>query len=113
MKETLPEFLDRALPLPGVAACCVRLADRSFVSRCYSDWFNVKQVEQVLGRLALAADNLGYHGLQPTRVGWVFEHSRIYLKLRGDGACLALFVENRPGVMTPEVEGVLERFNKE
>ena len=110
MKDVLQEFLDRNLPLPGVAACSARLADRTFISRCYSDWFTAAQVEQALSRLALAADSLGYHGIQPTRLCWVFEHSRIHLALRGDGACLAFFVENRPGVTDPKLEGLLEEF---
>jgi len=112
MKDTLQEFLDRNLPLPGLAACSVRLADRTFVSRCYSDWFTSAQVEQALSRLALAADSLGYHGIQPSRLGWVFEHSRIHLALRRDGACLAFFVENRPGVTNPKLEGLLEEFTR-
>ena len=112
MKDALQEFLDRNLPLPGLAACSVRLADRTFVSRCYSDWFTTAQVEQALGRLALAADSLGYHGIQPSRLGWIFEHSRIHLALRRDGACLAFFVENRPGVTNAKLEGLLEDFTK-
>ena len=110
MKEPLQAFLDRNLPLPGVAACSARLADRTFVSHCYSDWFTVAQVEQALSRLALAADSLGYHGIQPARLCWVFEHSRIHLALRRDGACLALFVENRPGITNSRLEAVLEEF---
>jgi len=110
MKEVLQAFLDRNLPLPGVAACSVRLSDRSFVSRCYSDWFTAAQVEQALSRLALAADSLSYHGIQPTRLCWVFEHSRIHLALRRDGACLAFFVENRPGVTNAKLETVLDEF---
>jgi len=110
MKDTLQDFLDRNLPLPGVAACSARLADRTFVSRCYSDWFAIAQVEQALSRLALAADSLGYHGIQPARLCWVFEHTRIHLALRRDGACLAFFVENRPGVTNPKLEAVLEEF---
>ena len=110
MKDTLQDFLDRNLPLPGVAACSTRLADRSFVSRCYSDWFTTAQVEQALSRLALAADSLGYHGIQPARLCWVFEHSRIYLALRRDGACLAFFVENRPGVDNDKLQAMQEEF---
>ena len=110
MKDTLQDFLDRNLPLPGVAACSARLADRSFVSRCYSDWFTAAQVEQALSRLALAADSLGYHGIQPARLCWVFEHSRIHLALRRDGACLAFFVENRPGIASARLENLLEEF---
>jgi hypothetical protein len=110
MKDKLQEFLDRHLPFPGLAACSVRLVDRTFISRCYSDWFTSPQIEQALSRLVLAADSLGYHGIQPSRLGWVFEHSRIHLVLRRDGACLAFFMENRPGVTTPELESLLEEF---
>ena len=110
MSEALQAFLDRNLPLPGVAACSARLADRTFVSHCYSDWFTTAQAEQALSRLALAADSLGYHGIQPARLCWVFEHSRIHIALRRDGACLAFFVENRPGVANDKLEAVLAEF---
>lgn len=109
--NALQEFLDRNPPLPGVTACSVRLADRTFVSRCYNDSFTTAQVEQVLSRLALAADSLGYHGIQPTRLCWVFEGARIHLALRQDAACLALFVENRlGGAAKPKLEGLLDEF---
>ena len=110
MKDTLQDFLDRNLLLPGLAACSVRLADRTFVSRCYSDWFTAAQLEQALNRLALAADSLGYHGIQPIRLCWVFERTRIHLALRGDAACLALFVENRPGASDPGIYALLDEF---
>jgi hypothetical protein len=110
MKKALQALIDRNLPLPGVAACGVRLADRSCEGRCYSDWFAAAQVEQALNWLALAADSLGPHGIQPTRLCWVFEHTRVHLALRSDGACLALFVENRPGVTNPKLEDLLEEF---
>jgi hypothetical protein len=67
------------------------------------------KVEQALSRLALAADSLGYHGIQPTRLCWVFEHARIHVALRRDAACLAFFVENGPGT-SPKLEGLLEEF---
>lgn len=110
MKAVFQQFLDRNLPLPGVAACSVRLADRTYVSCCYSDWFTASQVEQVLNRLALAADSLGYHGIQPLRLCWVFEHSRLHLALRGDGACAIFVLENRPGDSHAKLEGLLEEF---
>ena len=110
MKKVLEDFLDGNLPLPGVAACSARLADRTFVSRCYSDWFTAAQVEQALNRLALAANSLGYHGIQPARLCWVFERARIYLALRRDAACLAFFVENRPGAPNPKLAALLEEF---
>jgi hypothetical protein len=112
MKDDLQEFLARSLPLPGVGACSVRLVDRTYVTRCDGDSLTTAQVEKTLGRLALAADGLGYHGIQPERLCWVFEHSRIHLALRRDGACLALFVENRPGAGDGKVEDLLEEFRR-
>jgi hypothetical protein len=109
MKEALQALLDRSLPLPGVGAFSARLTDRTYVTHCYGDWFAPGQVEQTLSRLALAADSLGYHGIQPARLCWVFERARIHLALRQDGACLALFVENRPGT-NAKVESLLEEF---
>jgi hypothetical protein len=110
MKAALQQLIDRNLPLPGMAAWGVRLADRSCESRCYSDWFTAAQIEQALNRLVPAADGLASHGIKPTRLCWVFEHTRIHLALRSDGAGLALFVENRPGVANPKAEEVLESF---
>jgi hypothetical protein len=110
MSDKLKEIMDRRLPLSGVAAWSARLTDRTVLGQCYNDWFSTAQVEQVVTRLAVAADGLGYHGIQPVRLCWVFEHARIHLALRGDGACLALFVENRPGVGNAKLIGVLEEF---
>jgi len=110
MKETLQEFLEHNLPLPGMAACSVRLADRTFVNHCYNDSFTEAQVEQALSRLALAADSLGYHGIQPIRLCWVFERMRIHLALRRDTVCLAFFMESRAGVANAKLEDLLEEF---
>jgi hypothetical protein len=109
MKEAIQALFDRNLPLPGLAAYSARLADRTYVTHCYGDWFAPAQVEQAVSRLALAADSLGYHGIQPVRLCWVFEHARIHLALRSDGACLAVFVENRHRT-NARVAGLLEGF---
>jgi len=110
MKKELHEFLSHRLSLPGVAAWGARLADRTVLSHCFSDWFSTEQVEQTLARLALSADGLNYHGIQPVRLCWVFDHARIHLALRRDGACLALFVENRPGATNAKLEDILAEF---
>lgn len=110
MKEALEGLIERQLPLPGVAAWSARLADRSLMSHCYTNWFTSSQVEQALTRLALAADSLGHHRIQPERLCWTFEHARIHLALRGDGACLAFFVENRADFPSAALETVLQEF---
>jgi len=110
MKAALEELLARHLPLPGVAAWFARLPDRTLLHEAYSDWFTGPQLEQIVTRLALAADGLGYHGIQPLRLAWTFEHARILLALRRDGPCLALFVENRPGFASAKIDRLLEEF---
>jgi hypothetical protein len=109
MKNAPQELIDRCLPLPGVTACSIRLSDRTFLTRCKGGWFTPTQVEQALNRLALAADSLSQHGIQPTRLSWVFEHIRIHLVFRGDAACLGLFVEN-PNEGSLELDRLLEDF---
>lgn len=111
MKDALLELLNRRLPMPGVAAWSARLPDRSLIHQAYSDWFSEEQLEQIISRLALAADGLGYHGIQPVRLCWIFEHARIHLALRHDGPCLAFFVENRAGYASAKVESLLEEFS--
>ena len=110
MKAVLLELLGQRLPLPGVAAWAARLPDMSLVHHAYSDWFNGPQLEQIAGRLALAAEGLSAHGLQPVRLSWVFEHARIHLALRRDGACLAFFLENRQGPPSAKIEAVFDEF---
>jgi hypothetical protein len=110
VKEALQALLTRGLPQPGVAAWGARLPDRAVASHCYSDWFAPQQVEQALTRLALAAESLKQHRIEPVRLCWVFEHARILLAVRGDGACLAFFVENRTGLPTAALERLLEEF---
>ncbi|HVM51405.1 MAG TPA: hypothetical protein VMU04_25465 [Candidatus Acidoferrum sp.] len=104
------EFLSQRLPLPGVAAWALRLANSRILSHCYTDWVSPDQVGQALSRLVLSADGFSYHGIRPTRVCWVFEHARLHLALRSDGACLALFVENRPGAADGKLDELLAEF---
>ena len=110
MSEGLQTLLERNLPLPDVAAACARLPDRTFFSRCYSNWFTTTVLEQLVGRFAEAADGLGHHGIKPVRLCWVFECARVHAALRPDGACLALFVANRPGAPDDELGAVLDQF---
>jgi hypothetical protein len=112
MSEALEQLLAQRLPLPGVAAWGARLAGRALKSHCYSDWFNPRQIEQALTRLTLAAESLDQHRLEARRLCWTFEHARIYLVIREDGMCLALFVENRPGLAAAGLIDVLEEFRQ-
>ena len=110
MKEALETLLANSLPQPGLAAWGARLPDHALLHHCYSDWFAPGQIEQLVTRMALAAENLRSHGIEPLRLCWRFEHARVLLALRPDAACLALFLENRPGLSTAALESLLEKF---
>ena len=110
MKAALQALIDRHLPQEGVTAWTARLPDRTLLSHCFTDWFTPNQVEQFLTRLTLAAESLAHHRINPVRLCWKFEHARVHLALRRDGACLALFVENRPGLPAAVLETVFEEF---
>jgi len=110
MNHSLQPFLDNHLPIEGVAAWGARLPGSVATSHCYNDWLSTSQVEQALDSLVTAAKGLNSHGIQPLQLCSVFEHLRIYLSLREDGACLALFVENRPAKATDALNRTLEEF---
>lgn len=110
MNDLLQPFLESHLPIEGVVAWGARLPDSAVASHCYHDWLSAAQVEQSLDSLVLAAKNLTSHGIQPLQLCSVFEHLRIYLSLREDGVCLALFVENRPTVTTAPLDRLLHEF---
>jgi hypothetical protein len=110
MTQPFQEFLAARLPFPGLAAWSARTADRALTSQSYAPWLPSSRAEQILTRLALAADGLQYHQLEPFRLCWVFEHMRLHLALRHDGSCLALIVLNAHELSTTAVESVLEEF---
>lgn len=110
MKKELEEFLSLRLPLPGVTAWGARLADKSFVSHSFATGLTARQIDATITKLAAAVSQLADHQIQPVRMCWIFEHLRIHVGMRIDGSCLALYVENRPGLATTALEGLLEEY---
>ena len=110
MSASFQDFLAARLPFPGLAAWSARAADRAQSSRCFANWLTPPKVEQALTRLALAAEGLQSQRIDPIQLCWVFQHVRVYLGLRGDGGCLALFVENRPDLAPGQAEGLLAEY---
>ena len=111
MSKAVQTFLRQLRAPRGLAAWGARLPDRTMATHCYSDWFKPAQVEQVMSRLLQAAEGLHTHGIHSPRLCWVFDRARIFLVLRPDAACLALFVENRPEIEMPALERVLANFS--
>jgi hypothetical protein len=110
MNPALEAFLAARLPFAGLAAWGARLADHTMAKQCYVNWLTPAQVEQAMARLAMAAESLRQHQLEPVRFSWTFERMRIHLAIRPDGACLGLFVENRPDAGGTSAENILDEF---
>ena len=94
--NSIQELLDKRLPFAGLAAWSLRRKDRTLTGRSYVRWLPATRAEEVLARLALAADGLRHHYGQPVRLCYRFEHLSCHLALRSDGACLAVIVQNQP-----------------
>ncbi len=112
MNAELQQFLAARLPFPGLAAWSVRLPDRTLSSQSYVKWLPGSRAEQILHRLALAAEGLAPHQLQAERLCWNFEQVRLHLALGKEGACLALVVQNAAELDPAKVETVLQDFQK-
>lgn len=110
MSAVLQQILDQHLPLPGLAAWAVRLPDFAVGQETFDDWFTADQVAQSFARLIQALEVLGRHQIVPLRLCWVFEGARVHLAARPDGACLALFAQNRQETPNPEIGRLLDSF---
>jgi len=110
MSAPLEAFLSSRMKFPGLAAWSLRLPDRTVRSQSYATWVPVPRAEQVLGRLALAADGLQYHNVKPRRLCWKFEHVRFHLALGVDGSCLAVVIQTSREQSRAVTEAVLEEF---
>lgn len=112
MNSDLKQWLGSRLPFPGLLGWSARSRDRTCASHCYINWLAASQLEQAFARLADTADLLGHAQGTNARSGWIFEHLRVHLAFRGDGASLALFVQNRADNPGLAAEAVLEEFAK-
>jgi hypothetical protein len=110
MKQAVQDLFERRQPLAGLAAWCVRQADRTSFSHCYTEWFTATQLERALHRMTAGIQSLGGLDMNPEFLCWIFDRARVYLAVRPDGATLALFAENRPGLPAAEFDSVLKEF---
>jgi len=110
MKRAVEALFQGRPPLAGLAAWCVVQPDGATFSHCHTDWFKPAQVERALQRMTTGVQNLRGLEMQPDLWCWVFDRTRIYMTLRPDGAALALFAENRPGLPVTEIDAVLQEF---
>lgn len=110
MNSPLQQLIESRLPFAGVAAWAARMPDHAAGQESFVDWFSPDQLAQLLALMIQAAENLPRHHFEPQGLCWVFEHARVHLAARPDGAYLALFVENRPEVQAAAIQDLLASF---
>ena len=110
MMPSLQEFLTARLPFPGLAAWGACLGGAEVQYQSFAAWLTAAQLAPALGQLHRAAQDLKGYELEPRRLNWAFEHLRIRMVFRSDGAWLALFLENRVDLNHLLVETVVEEF---
>jgi hypothetical protein len=110
MSESLANLVSARLPIVGLVAYSIHLPDRVLATECFSKSLYPSSTEQMLsgvvrlGRSLLPAAESGAHFC------WVFECLRVYVAARSDDICLAVMVENNPGVQMVRVREMLQDF---
>jgi hypothetical protein len=102
--------LTQSLELPGAAAWCVCTPERAYAHHCFTDWFKPAQLEAVVAKLAGALEGLRQRRVGSVQACWVFEHARLFVAQRANGDTLALFVENRPELITVPHQAAVADF---
>lgn len=112
MSPALEQFLSQRLPFTGLVAWSARLPDRTQASQSYAPWLPDARADQILTRLALAAEDFKSQQLGAVRLCWVFEQLSLHLAAGSQGMFLALIVQNVPELSRDLVDATLEDFRK-
>jgi len=110
MNLALQAFCERCLTLQGAVAGAVRSAEGLVYQRSAKSWFSPSQIQQVMTRLAVAAESLKHQAPDAQRICWTFEHVQIHVASRADGAHLAIFLENRAEPPAEQLDRILRDF---
>jgi hypothetical protein len=112
MNDVLENFLSSHLPIVGLVAYSIQLPERALATKCFSKSLYPSATEQMLTRVVQSGRTLMPAGRSAARYCWIFECLRVYVAARADGACLALLVENNPGVQMLRIQETLQGFGE-
>lgn len=110
MSELLENFLSSRLPIPGLAAYSLQMADRVLSNQCLSKSLYPSSTEQLLMRLTHGSKTLLPCPEKPVRYCWVFECLRVHVAVRLDGSSLVLVVENNSTAQMDRIQELLRDF---
>lgn len=110
MNDAVESFLLLRLPIIGLVAYSVQTPNRALATQCLAESFSSPVVERMMTSLVQMGRTHLPAGQRPARYCWTFESLLVYVASRADGTCLALMVENKPGVQMTRVEEMLQGF---
>ena len=110
MSEITDSFLSSRLPIIGLAAYSINSGDEVVEAQCLSKSLYPASAKHLLKASVLNSRTLLPAGDLAAQYCWSFDCVRVYVALRPDGACLALLVENNPGVQMVRIQETLQAF---
>jgi hypothetical protein len=103
-------FLSSRLPIIGLVAYSIHSEDRVIATQCLSKSLYPSSAENLMNALVVSGRTLLPAGEVAAQYCWVFECLRVYVAARADGGCLAMLVENNPGVKIAQIQETLQAF---
>ena len=110
MNDAIVNLLSARLPVNGLAAYSLHLANRLIEAQCLSKSLYPTNAEDMLSNLVQGGRALLPAGNRPVQYSWTFEGHRVYVAARPDGVCLALLVENNPTTQLVKIQEILQGF---
>jgi hypothetical protein len=110
MTPHLESILDKRLSAGDAVAWGVWQGAGSIHVRSHADWFTEEQIQLAVHQLVVAANGLHQQRIQPVRLCWWFDRTRVFLAIRPDDVCLGIFVKNKISGDFVAVEETLEQF---
>ena len=111
MKPTLGNIVSSRLPVAGLLAYSIQLADQLLVTECIAHSLDRSTTQDMLAAVVRNGRELLPAQSAPANYCWTFEQFKIYVTVRADGAALALVVENHPGVQMVRLKEMRQEFS--
>ena len=110
MSDALLNLVSSRLPVVGLLAYSIHSPNRVLATGCLGKTFDSSAAEEMLGSVIRTGRTLLPAQDESARYCWVFEQLRVYVSARADGICLALVVENDPGVQMARLQELIQDF---
>ena len=103
-------FLSSRLPIVGLVGYTIHTPYGEVEVHCLSKSLYPASAEHLLKAAVQDSRNLLPAGEVSAQYCWSFDCMRVYVAARADGGCLALLVENNPGVQMVRIQQALQDY---